>query len=53
LIGSGQESFSGIYPHLAFFNEENECGTGAVVLWADRLWDVTLGTRGTWSIRRT
>ena len=34
-------SFSGIYPHLAFFNDENECGTGAVVPWADRLWVIT------------
>ncbi len=33
--------FSGIYPHLAMFNNENECGTGAVVPWADRLWVVT------------
>ena len=32
---------SGIYPHLAMFNEEAECGTGAVVPWADRLWVVT------------
>ena len=32
---------SGIYPHLAMFNEEGECGTGAVVPWADRLWAVT------------
>ncbi len=32
---------SGIYPHLAFFNDEGECGTGAVVPWADRLWVVT------------
>ena len=23
------------------FNEEGECGTGAVVPWADRLWAVT------------
>lgn len=34
-------SLSGIYPHLAFFNNEQECGTGAVVPWADRLWIVT------------
>jgi len=34
-------SLSGIYPHLAFFNKEKECGTGAVVPWADRLWIVT------------
>jgi hypothetical protein len=32
---------SGIYPHLAYFNEEAECGTGAVVPWANRLWVVT------------
>src|SRR5512137_1975001 len=36
-------SYSGIYPHLATFNEEGECGTGAVVPWADRLWVVTYG----------
>ena len=34
---------SGIYPHLAFYNQEGECGTGAVVPWADRLWTVTYG----------
>lgn len=34
-------SVSGIYPHLAMFNLENECGTGAVVPWADRLWVLT------------
>ncbi len=32
---------SGIYPSLAMFNAENECGTGAVVPWANRLWVVT------------
>ncbi|MCB9883693.1 MAG: hypothetical protein H6834_18030 [Planctomycetes bacterium] len=32
---------SGIYPHLAMFNEQGECGTGAVVPFADRLWVVT------------
>jgi hypothetical protein len=36
-------SVSGIYPHLAYYNEEGECGTGAVVPWADRLWVVTYG----------
>jgi len=35
------ESWSGIYPHLAFFNNEAECGTGAVVPWAGKLWAVT------------
>ena len=34
-------SLSGIYPKLAMFNDENECGIGAVVPWADRLWVIT------------
>lgn len=34
---------SGIYPHLAFYNQEGECGTGAVVPWANRLWALTYG----------
>lgn len=37
------KSISGIYPHLAYFNNEGECGTGAVVPWADKLWVVTYG----------
>jgi hypothetical protein len=37
----GPRGVSGIYPHLAMFNNEGECGTGAVVPWADRLWVVT------------
>ncbi len=36
-------SISGIYPQLATFNNEGECGTGAVVPWADRLWVVSYG----------
>lgn len=36
-------SFSGVYPHLAMYNNEGECGTGAVVPWADRLWAITYG----------
>ncbi len=36
-------SISGVYPHLAMYNNENECGTGAVVPWAGRLWVVTYG----------
>lgn len=35
--------FSGVYPHLAYYNYEGECGTGAVVPWADRLWVITYG----------
>jgi hypothetical protein len=34
---------SGIYPSLGYFNNEGECGTGAVVPWADRLWVITYG----------
>lgn len=39
--GTEPVSFSGIYPHLAFYNNEGECGTGAVVPWAGSLWAVT------------
>lgn len=35
--------FGGIYPHLAQYNQEGECGTGAVVAWADRLWTISYG----------
>lgn len=34
---------SGIYPHLAYYNNEGECGTGAVVPWAGSLWVITYG----------
>ncbi|MEZ6089296.1 MAG: hypothetical protein R3C05_14935 [Pirellulaceae bacterium] len=34
---------SGVYPHLTMYNQEGECGTGAVVPWADRLWVITYG----------
>ncbi len=37
------KSISGIYPHLAYYNNEGECGTGAVVPWQDRLWVITYG----------
>lgn len=37
------KSISGIYPHLAMYNNEAECGTGAVVPWAGRLWAITYG----------
>jgi len=47
LLGSCQEpqhfTISGIYPHLSYYNNEGECGTGAVVPWAGRLWVVTYG----------
>ncbi len=37
------ECVSGIYPKLAYYNNEGECGTGAVVPWAERLWVITYG----------
>jgi len=37
------KSYSGIYPKLAYYNFEGECGTGAVVPWANRLWVITYG----------
>lgn len=33
--------WSGVYPHLAYSNSQGECGTGAIVPWAQRLWVVT------------
>src|SRR5512136_628777 len=36
-------NISGVYPRLAYYNNEGECGTGAVVPWADRLWVITYG----------
>ncbi len=32
---------SGIYPHVDYCKEDGECGTGAVVPWAERLWLIT------------
>lgn len=34
---------SGRYPHLAVSNRQGECGIGAVVPWAERLWYITYG----------
>ena len=41
ITNSSYPNYSGIFPHLAFFNSEFECGTGAVVPWARKLWVVT------------
>jgi hypothetical protein len=40
-VSATEACVSGIYPHLAMYNNEGECGTGAVVPWADRLWVIT------------
>ncbi len=42
-IAQVKRSFSGVYPHLASYNNEPECGTGAVVPWANRLFVITYG----------
>jgi len=36
-----QPRISGVYPHLTMTNTHGECGVGAVVPWADRLWVIT------------
>jgi hypothetical protein len=36
-------NISGVYPHLAMTNSHAECGVGAVVPWAGRLWAMTYG----------
>ena len=36
-------SFGGRYPHLAVSNSQGECGIGAVVPWAGKLWFITYG----------
>ena len=38
---SHKARISGRYPHLTMFNNGSECGIGAVVPWADRLWAIT------------
>jgi len=37
------KSVSGIYPHLAMYNNEGEAGTGAVMPWGNKLWAITYG----------
>ena len=34
---------SGVYPHLTMTNTHDECGVGAVVPWAGKLWVMTYG----------
>ena len=42
-VHSQSISVSGIYPHLTQYNNEGECGTGAVVAWAGKLWTISYG----------
>ncbi len=41
LLAEDPVNVSGIYPHLAAFNPHGECGIGAVVPWAGKLWWIT------------
>ena len=38
---AGKLQVSGVYPHLAAFSTNGECGIGAVVPWAGKLWMIT------------
>ena len=40
-LANAQQEYSGVYPHLTVYNEQNECGTGALVPWAGNLWAIT------------
>lgn len=40
-LAAAPVELSGIHPHLAMFNDEGECGVGALAPWAGRLWAVT------------
>jgi hypothetical protein len=42
-VSAAPVSFGGRYPHLAVSNEQGECGIGAVVPWAGKLWFITYG----------
>ena len=46
--GWNRPEYGGIYPHLAYYNNEGECGTGAVVPWQGKLWVVTYGPHLPW-----
>ncbi|EDM25449.1 hypothetical protein LNTAR_25310 [Lentisphaera araneosa HTCC2155] len=35
------KNIAGVYPSLTMYNNEGECGTGAVVPWGDSLWVIT------------
>ena len=41
LIAEPPVRISGVYPHLRMWNDEGECGTGAVVPWQGSLWAIT------------
>jgi hypothetical protein len=47
MLAQGEKSYpvsiAGVYPSLTMYNDEGECGTGAVVPWAGRLWIITYG----------
>lgn len=40
-VAQGPPQLSGIFPHLAVYNDEGECGIGGVVPWGSSLWLMT------------
>ena len=42
-LSAENKNIAGVYPHLTMYNNEGECGTGAVVPWAGKLWVITYG----------
>ena len=47
-LESDKPNYGGVFPHLAFYNNEGECGTGAVVPWQGKLWAITYGPHLPW-----
>ncbi|MFM8733679.1 MAG: hypothetical protein ACKOC8_00560 [Pirellulales bacterium] len=43
-VAAEPPSFGRCYPHLAVSNAPGECGIGAVIRWAERLWFIPSGT---------
>jgi len=41
VLATEHPRISGVYPHLTMTTSQLECGVGAVVPWADRLWVIT------------
>ena len=47
-VTDSRPCYGGVYPHLAYYNDEGECGTGAVVPWQGKLWVITYGPHLPW-----
>ena len=40
-VNAKPKLIAGVYPSLTMYNNEAECGTGAVMPWAGKLWVIT------------